>query len=208
MSEKKLHKKKEQGAETKRKLYECARQLFTKQDYASVSVKNITDAAGVTKGTFYVHFTSKDELVASLIADTVAQLDLDYQVFLDTLPGDAPVSEILLALSERIAHVIADKVGQETMKIVYQLQLTKMVDARAIIGYNREIYAIYAGIMEMGIRRGEIESDMTPDELSQHFVMTFRGLCYEWCIRYPEFDLKEQVLKHFKLLLDGITANQ
>jgi hypothetical protein len=49
---------------------------------------------------------------------------------------------------------------------------------------------------------------MTPDELSQHFVMTFRGLCYEWCIRYPEFDLKEQVLKHFKLLLDGITANQ
>ena len=208
MSEKKLNRKKEQGVETKRKLYECAKELFTKHDYASVSVKDITDAAGVTKGTFYVHFASKDELVASLISDTVSQLDLNYQAFLDTLPPDLPVSEMLLALAAKIADVITDTVGYDTMRIVYQLQLTKLVDMRLVVGYDRELYTIFAGIMEQGVRRREVRPDMTPGELSRHFVMAIRGLCYEWCIRYPDFDLQEQILKHCKLLLDGITANQ
>lgn len=36
------------------------------------------------------------------------------------------------------------------------------------------------------------------------FIMAIRGLTYEWCIRYPDFDFKKEAQAHFWLLLDGI----
>jgi AcrR family transcriptional regulator len=170
-------------------------------------VKNITDAAGVTKGTFYVHFESKDALVASLIAVSAAQLDLEYKTFLNTLPPDMPVSGVLLALTEKIAAVISETVGYETMKAVYQMQLTGTVNVEGMKGYSRELYHLICGILEQGIRRGELKTTLPPQVLSRHLVMALRGLCYEWCIRYPDFDLKEQAVEHTRLLIDGIAKS-
>jgi len=36
--------------------------------------------------------------------------------------------------------------------------------------------------------------------------MAIRGVSYEWCIRYPNFDLKEQAVAHCLLLIEGITV--
>ena len=43
-------------------LLEIASQLFYKQGYHATGIKQIIDAAGIAKGTFYSHFKSKEEL--------------------------------------------------------------------------------------------------------------------------------------------------
>lgn len=101
MKENKTNKRKIQGAETKKKLYEIAANLFAQHDYADVSVEDITDAAGITKGAFYVHFGSKDALIAELIAEQAARADIDYKNFVNTLPSDIPTSVAILALTEK-----------------------------------------------------------------------------------------------------------
>ena len=50
MREKKPSKKKLQGAETKKRLYEIAERLFVEHDFEDVSVEDITYEAGITKG--------------------------------------------------------------------------------------------------------------------------------------------------------------
>jgi hypothetical protein len=35
-----------------------------------------------------------------------------------------------------------------------------------------------------------------------------RGLTYEWCMRYPDFDLKSQAITHFEVLLMGIKSER
>ena len=173
---------KEQGAETKKRLFECAEKLFQQYDYKDVSVEAVTKAAGVTKGTFYVHFDSKDALYIALFSTYVEHLDLDYTAFLDSLPPDLPAADTLMAFVGEIIDLMVDKVGYDNLRTVYKLQLTNALDMHTITGYSREI-------------------------LTKHFVMEIRGLTYEWCIRYPDFNLKEQVLAHFRLLLYGITNN-
>lgn len=200
----KPNRKKEQGAQTRRKIYESADRLFTQYGVHEVSVDSIVEAAGVSKGTFYIHFKSKDALIASFVSDYTAHLDMDYKGFLDSLPPDLPISAVLLAMVEKIAAIIADTVGYDRMNLVYRLQLTKDVDLEAINGYGRKLYQMFAGILEQGIRTGEFQSSLPPDILARHFVMAIRGLCYEWCIRYPGFDLKEQTVEHFRLLVEGI----
>ncbi len=206
MREKKPNKRKVQGAETKKKLYEIAVELFSQHDYAGVSIEDITDAAGITKGAFYVHFESKDALIATIIAEQVASFDTDYKNFLETLPSNMPASQVLLALTEKIADVLIHTIGRDNMKKVYQLLLEGSVDNESVKGYNRELYALYFSIITKGIEWGEFKTTFPPEALSRHFVMAIRGVCYEWCIRYPDFDLKEQAVEHCRLLIEGILA--
>ena len=208
MREKKSDKRKVQGAETKKKLYEIAEKLFSERNFSDVNIEDITDEAGITKGAFYVHFESKDALIANLIADYAARADMNYKRFLETLPNDMPTSEVLLALTEKIVDELVDNIGCENMKKVYQILLAGTVDTEAVKGYGRELYMLFYSILDKGIRRKELISSMPLDALSRHFVMALRGVCYEWCFRYPDFILKEQAIEHIRLLLDGITLKK
>lgn len=49
--------------ETKKKIYEVARQLAEERSFEEVTVEAIVKKAGIAKGSFYVHFKSKDELI-------------------------------------------------------------------------------------------------------------------------------------------------
>lgn len=206
MREKKIDKRKAQGAETKKKLYEIAERLFSERNYSDVNIEDITDEAGITKGAFYVHFESKDALIAILIADHVSKVDEDYKAFLDSLPDDMPSSSVLLALAEKIADTLANTFGYKNMTKIYQLLLSETADTEAVKGYGRKLYTLVYGIFEKGLRCGEFKSSFSPEVLSRHFVMAIRGICYEWCVRYPHFDLREQTISHIRLLIEGIKA--
>ena len=196
--------KKEKGERTKRKLFESAAQLFTRYEFDDVTVDAIVEAAGVSKGTFYIYFESKDALIASFLSDYVSNVDADYKAHLDSLPEGTKASDMLLSLIEKIADVLTDTIGCHRMKIVYKVQLTGAANMEAVKGYNRELYHMFSHLLGKGIESGEFNTALPLDILTKHFVMAIRGICYEWCIRYPDFDLKEQALTHFKILLKGI----
>ncbi|MEA4932328.1 MAG: TetR/AcrR family transcriptional regulator [Lawsonibacter sp.] len=111
MTEKKNNRTKEQGAETKKLLFACADKLFLQNDYKDVSVEAIARMAGVTKGTFYVHFESKDALYVQLFSGYVERLDTQYKAFLDTLQPEMSSSETLLAFVEKIIDRMIMQIG-------------------------------------------------------------------------------------------------
>ena len=52
---------------TKESIISVAQELFYGQGYESTSVANIIDAVGIAKGTFYHHFSSKEELLDAMV---------------------------------------------------------------------------------------------------------------------------------------------
>ncbi|HFK0551911.1 TPA: bile-regulated transcriptional regulator BrtA [Listeria monocytogenes] len=48
--------------EKKQRIINSAKEVFQKQGYLKTSVQDMVDAAGISKGTFYNYFTSKEEL--------------------------------------------------------------------------------------------------------------------------------------------------
>ncbi len=196
--------RKEHANETKNKIYKTAEALFRKHGFENVSVDSIVEAAGVAKGSFYVHFDSKDSLAAALINDYISKVDLDYKSYVGSFGVHAAASDILISLVGKIADIINLTIGYDNMKTVYKAQITKTINTDAMIGYNREIYKLFSDIIGKGIQQGEFKTDIPADILTKHFIMAIRGVTYEWCIRHPDFDLKEQALKHFEILLSGI----
>lgn len=61
----------EHKAETRARIVGSARRLFNRRGFAEVSIDEIMADAGLTRGGFYNHFATKDELYAEAISMTL-----------------------------------------------------------------------------------------------------------------------------------------
>jgi AcrR family transcriptional regulator len=57
------------GQRTRQRLLEAAEQVFAALGYHEASIVKITEAAGVSQGTFYLYFTSKKDVFDELVQD-------------------------------------------------------------------------------------------------------------------------------------------
>ncbi|HBV99327.1 MAG: hypothetical protein JL50_06275 [Peptococcaceae bacterium BICA1-7] len=188
-----------QAADTKRRIYESAVELMRTRGLNNFSVDDIVEAAGVSKGTFYVHYKSK----FSLIADYISTVDIDYEEFFNSIPTDVTPSKMLLLITAKITDVLIG-IGFDVIRTVYEALLKKADGTETMLSYNRRLYQIYRHIIMQGIRQGEFREALNIDSISNHCVMSIRGMTFEWCVRYPDFDLKKEVLQHFDIILTGI----
>jgi TetR/AcrR family transcriptional regulator, transcriptional repressor for nem operon len=62
----------EQMAENRRRILDVASRLFRDKGFDAVSVAEVMNAAGLTHGGFYGHFSSKDDLIAQTLAHVLA----------------------------------------------------------------------------------------------------------------------------------------
>lgn len=204
MKKQKMTARKLQAIETKKKIFQCADELFRQHGVEDVTVDDIMENVGMSKGTFFVHFASRDALLAAYISEFVDRADTDYESYLESFPESTAASNIMMELIDRIAGNITENVGYERIKIAYRIQLEKTVDTGMLLSHDRQIYRTFSALIGRGIRSGEYRTDITAENIADHLVMAMRGATYEWCIRYPDFDLKSRLLEHFQILLSGI----
>jgi AcrR family transcriptional regulator len=55
---------------TRSQLKEAARDIFAQKGYQAATVDDIASAAGASRATFYLHFSSKERIAAEMIEDT------------------------------------------------------------------------------------------------------------------------------------------
>ncbi|MEV0613073.1 helix-turn-helix domain-containing protein [Nonomuraea sp. NPDC050404] len=61
--------------DTRSRIIETARELFTAQTYRAASMRDIAARVGITKPSLYHHFRSKGELLASLVGPPIEELE-------------------------------------------------------------------------------------------------------------------------------------
>lgn len=77
MSEKtELSRQQQKSRETREKIFQAAKRILQKKGYEELSIKNICEEAGVSNGSFYHHFKTKDDLLSYYIEDQ-PQIDPD-----------------------------------------------------------------------------------------------------------------------------------
>ncbi|PKA45113.1 TetR/AcrR family transcriptional regulator (plasmid) [Rhizobium sullae] len=63
----------EQMAKNRQRILEIASRLFREKGFEAVGVAEVMKAAGLTHGSFYGHFSSKDDLIVQALAHAVGQ---------------------------------------------------------------------------------------------------------------------------------------
>jgi AcrR family transcriptional regulator len=95
-------------ARTRQRVLDEAQRLFRERGYAATSLEQIAEAAEVTKGAIYGHFSSKEDLLLSAIEATPTP---DYGAALNDL--SRPLAERLAEFGRAIAvdETTTDKAG-------------------------------------------------------------------------------------------------
>jgi AcrR family transcriptional regulator len=90
-----------QRQETRRRLYQCALDVFRRDGVANCRIEDIAKAAGVSRGAFYFHFPTKDAVLLERMRETEVQIC----GAIDALPEDAALERVLSVLIAELADI-------------------------------------------------------------------------------------------------------
>ena len=158
------------GEVTRARLFEAALRLFVKNGYAATSVEQITREAGVGKGTFFVHFATKDAVVTQVVRDQVrsARSARDRAI----AKGGTPI-EALRATVMALAAAVA--IDRELSRVVIAANMLNP----ALGGFAESVFGgIFAEMMDdvrSAQRLGLLDPAVEAETIAGTLLMSYFG---------------------------------
>lgn len=158
------------------KLLERGRQLVHSTSFSVASVQNITDAAGVPKGSFYNHFKDKDTFGVAIIGeyDAIMQQEL----LASLVDSELGPLERLCAMFKRWAEGFqSDGVqggclaGNLCQELASRNENFRVAIDSAFRGWEEH----FRTCVSEGQARGEIRDDVSAGELAQLILYSWEG---------------------------------
>jgi len=168
-------KKRQQGQATRADIIGVARQLFSQYGYHSTGIADIQDATGLTKGAFYHHFQTKQDLALAVLERASA----DYETH---LTGPAMQADSAAERLERLLDGIVSLNARPDW-LNCQMMATLAAEVTASDGRLTEaVRAMFATLLEMwqslieqAQQEGEVADDTPAEVWAQWIVNTLVG---------------------------------
>jgi AcrR family transcriptional regulator len=195
--------RKQQAEATRRRLADTALQLYASRGYDRVSVDDICREAGVSKGTFYVHFATKDQVLVEEF------LELD-RFYLDSLPQidktESGIERLLAFGSYSLRHI--SSLGKDYLKVAYSSQMAPGRGPSLLASQERASHEIALRLVREAQKSGELRCDLSSEEIALALVRAIRGVVVEWCLLDGGFDLEQAGEPLLIILLDGLRQGE
>jgi AcrR family transcriptional regulator len=197
MTEVKLTPRKEQALETRHRIFETAVTLFDRQGYDSVTIDDICREVGMSKGAFYTHFKSKDQV----LLEEFVKIDEHY---LELLTEIEPLRDGIERLERFWISSLEyiERMGVKVVKVVFHSEIGPSRKEPIISSRTRPVFRIVENLIAEG--QGDyIRDDMSSSQLADSVIACWRGLVFEWCLANGAFDLAARGTLIFELLKSG-----
>lgn len=183
--------------QTRQLLFKTAIKLFAEKGYYNVSVDEIVERAGTSKGAFYTHFKSKD----MVIMEQFKHIDDHYLVTVKELEKYETASRKLSKFVREQLTYTRDELGLEVIKVLYANQLISNDKIKFINDKKRPLFRIVKGIIEDGQKSGEFRDDISADELTRLVARCMWANFFDWCVRNGNFDFVEDGQYFFDIIV-------
>ena len=198
MSEKvELSRQQQKSRETKEKIFQAAKRILQKKGYEELSIKNICEEAGVSNGSFYHHFRTKDDLLSYYIEDQpTINPDL-----LELPENAAGVREGIIQVYLNYVKYCRE-LGVEFMSGYYD---TKNQALNAAIRTERPYPIVTVQTyVEKAIAAGIVSLNVKIEEFTTDIRMIVIGNVFEWCLRNGEADFEGNMSRSLGKYLDNM----
>lgn len=183
----------------------AAMDLFVKKGFVSTSIREITSAAGMGKGTFYDYFENKEDIL-----DEIARAILDRwrKMYLKDLVKTMDPLEQLRAM---VSMFVSEAAEFEPLTIMYidLLRLgVKQEEEPGFMSRFREFIsdgrAAAAELIEKAKASGRVRSDVDSEAMAASLVAYIDGLAFHKMIYRDRMDLDRLWAPFFEAWLAGI----
>ncbi|MBE5975394.1 MAG: TetR/AcrR family transcriptional regulator [Paenibacillaceae bacterium] len=186
--------------DTKTILFNCGKELFSRNGFKDTNVSDITKTSGIGTGTFYNYYSSKEELFMEIYLEENEKLKkkIMKSVNMDQEPGSVVKELMLLNLkgmksnpilkewynkevSVKIENYFREQKGLNRLDFMYQdfLEIIKKWQEEGKIRNDIDstmIMAIFTSIITIEIHKEEIGLQYFPEILDYLTDFTMKGL--------------------------------
>lgn len=191
----------EEAERTRQQILQGAKELFIRRGYNATSMEDIRMHAGVSKGSIYYHFKSKQQLLLAIFEQrTIEWIDGWRQ---RVKPGMTPVEKLYA-----LADYWHDDYGDPFLKVVDEFVTSHGGEPGAfekMLELVQMQYPVIQEIMDEGIASGEFRRD-NPSDLAYIYASLMGGLGVAYYENVPPDRRREIYRKAAELFVRGISA--
>ena len=160
---------------TRAALLESALDLFGNKGFAGTSLDEITSRAGVTKGAFYHHFQSKEDLLR-LIHDEF--VDYELVAMRRTLASTNDPAEQLVELLREFMRSV--ELYRDNVRVFFQERRYLTGDRFAAVKAKRDEFdQMFYGVIRRGVEQGMFRRDIDP-RVASFGILGMCGWSHHW----------------------------
>jgi AcrR family transcriptional regulator len=184
-----------QREETRRRLRDAALDVFRRDGFASTRIDDIARKVGVSRGTFYFHFPTKEDVLLELLREAEANVARA----VETLPSSAPIKKVLETMCIAFAkqwegeRELFPEVGSVALR---RAAATLRADA------VHPVHRALAAALRNAVDRRELTRHFPPDVLADMYLVNVFAAALAWCAR-PNVPLASALAAITQLFLEG-----
>lgn len=190
-----------QKQQTKLRIYHAALKLIKQQGYADTSIRQITRESHVSLGTFYVHYTSKQDIIReNYYGDLAAYIGTHYEQYLTAHP-QASLRDKILYFSMLQLHLSAEQ-GWQFVIIVFTAFFEEALDPE-FHARDWEMLNTLRQLMCQANTEGHLVNHDPAASFTQLYT-SVRGMMATWAYQRGSFDLVGQGQRYLDTVLTAL----
>lgn len=167
--------------ETREKIYQASLRVLEKKGFQDLKISDICKEAGVSVGSFYHYYTSKDDVIFS----HYARFDDFFLEKTDAVRGDSAFSRILCFFELYCDFLLS-----------LSLELNKQwfaPSSKLDIPKERYTYELLSRLIRDGQGSGEVDAAMAAEDIVQELMLFARGVVLDWLYQNGNYDLRQKM---------------
>lgn len=190
----------QQRLETRRKVFEAAVEIFRRDGVQECRIEDIASLAGVSRGTFYFHFPTKDVVLTEFLGEAEA----NFVEAVQALPAHASIEEVVGATAQAMADSwSADpRLFVEVGVVALRRTADSLKSREAAYGIREELARRFVAAGE----RGELIDGVPPQSLADLILASFFAVAMGWTQTHPDISLESALQGAGFLFLHGARA--
>ena len=189
--------------ERKSQIINAAEDVFTKKGFDDARMDDIAEETGLSKGTLYNYFKSKDDLIIAIL-DRIFQRE--FRVFESLDLANMSATDAIWSFAETTSKDV--KMMMRLLPITYEfmgLAFRNKLVQKAFKTYFNRFMDILVPIIQHGIDSGEFrQADAKEVALAMGAIM--EGTLLLWVYDKTLVDPETHIRSGMKLLLEGVKA--
>jgi len=191
----------QRSAQTKNSIMEAATALFAREGYEATGVAEICERAGVSKGAFYYHFDSKENVFLTLIDAWLTTLEKSLN---DITFQAKSVPEGLLEMAGMMQPVFEN--NQYFMGLFLELWTHANRNDKvrqATVAPYRRFEETFTRLIQRGIDEGSID-DVEPETAGQLLLSLSSGLFLQASLEPDQVNWGKKLQESIVILINGL----
>lgn len=186
------------GQETRQLIKNCACALFANKGFKQVTMKDICEAAKLSRGGLYCHYGSTQEIFKEIINDFMSQQEDNFSA---KIAQNLPAIEILNDVLEQYKKEMLDSQSSLSLAIYEYFSIEDNVEIKneLYMQYSASLNA-WKSLMEYGIQKGEF-NNVNIVSVFDLIIFSYQGVRMYSKLMPIDEDVPHRIIEQIKKIL-------